>query len=140
MPIDRSRYSSDWPQISLMVRGAAGWCCVRCHRPCRSPGESWEDFGGRAIALGWGLELHKPRRFVLTTAHLDQNPRNDDWANLAALCVRCHLAHDRPHLLHNRRRKRERLGQLNLVEPPALITEPAGLGRSPLQLQPPLLG
>lgn len=27
---------------------------------------------------------------VLTVAHLDQDPGNNDWANLAALCQRCH--------------------------------------------------
>lgn len=31
---------------------------------------------------------------VLTVAHLDQDPRNNDLANLLALCQRCHLAHD----------------------------------------------
>lgn len=140
MPMDRSRYSPEWPKTSYQVREAAGWCCCRCSRPCRQPGESWAQFGTRAIALGWGLELHKPKRFVLTTAHLDQNPRNDDPANLAALCSPCHLACDRPYLLHNRRRKRERVGQLNLIEPPALPVVPAGLGLNPDHQQPPFWG
>lgn len=140
MPIDRSRYSPEWPKISRQVRDAAGWRCCKCDRPCLRPGESWSEFGTRAIALGWCLELHKPGRFVLTVAHLDQNPRNDDPTNLAALCAPCHLAHDRPHLLHNRRRKRERRGQLNLLEPPALPVVPAGLGLNPDHQQPPFWG
>ena len=140
MPIDRSRYSPDWPKISRQVREAAGWCCCQCDRPCLRPGESWAEFGTRAIALGWGLELHKPGRFVLTVGHLDQNPRNDDPTNLAALCSVCHINYDRPYLLHNRRRKRERAGQLNLLEPPALPVVPAGLGRNPDQQQPPFWG
>jgi hypothetical protein len=41
---------------------------------------------------------------VLTTAHLDHDPAHNDDANLAALCCRCHLEHDRPHHLANRRR------------------------------------
>jgi hypothetical protein len=35
-------------------------------------------------------------RIILTVAHLDQNPANNDESNLAALCQRCHLNHDRP--------------------------------------------
>ena len=32
---------------------------------------------------------------MLTVAHLDHAPEHNDPANLAALCQRCHLAHDR---------------------------------------------
>jgi 5-methylcytosine-specific restriction endonuclease McrA len=31
---------------------------------------------------------------VLTIAHLDQQPENNDHANLRALCQRCHLRFD----------------------------------------------
>lgn len=41
-------------------------------------------------------------RVVLATAHLDHNPGNNHQRNLAALCQRCHLAHDRPE--HRRQR------------------------------------
>lgn len=40
-------------------------------------------------------------RVVLASAHLDHNPDNNRLRNLAALCQRCHLAHDRPE--HRRR-------------------------------------
>jgi len=44
-----------------------------------------------------------PRSFVvLATAHLDHDPANNELRNLAALCQRCHLAHDRAE--HRRRR------------------------------------
>lgn len=140
MPIDRSRYSPEWPKISRQVKEAAGWCCCRCSRPCRMPGEDLEQFSTRAIAAGWGLELHKPGRFVLTVAHLNQNPRDDSPDNLAALCSVCHINHDRPFLLHNRRGKRERLGQLNLLGPTSMPVVPAGLGLNPDQIQPPFWG
>lgn len=32
---------------------------------------------------------------VITVAHLDHNPANNDMDNLRALCQRCHLGHDR---------------------------------------------
>ncbi len=34
---------------------------------------------------------------VLTVAHLDHDPANNDRANLRLLCQRCHNAHDAPH-------------------------------------------
>lgn len=59
-----------------------------------------------------------PYRHVLVrlaTAHLDHDPTNNAPRNLAALCGRCHLAHDRPE--HRRRRfmtlrQRRALGDL----------------------------
>lgn len=52
------------------------------------------------------------RRVWLATAHLDHNPFQTHDRNLAALCQRCHLAHDRgQHVLNaqgtRRRRKAE---------------------------------
>lgn len=43
---------------------------------------------------------------VLTVAHLDHNPRNNYLSNLAVLCQRCHLAHDRAHHIQTRRRRK----------------------------------
>lgn len=63
-----STYSPDWPQISQQVKEAAGWKCVRCGH------------------------LHDPESgHTLTVHHLDLNPANNEWWNLAALCQRCHL-------------------------------------------------
>ena len=38
---------------------------------------------------------------ILTIAHLDQDPQNNDDENLAALCQRCHNRHDAPHRAKN---------------------------------------
>lgn len=38
-----------------------------------------------------------PVRVVLTIAHRDHTPENNDDSNLAALCQRCHLRLDRDH-------------------------------------------
>jgi hypothetical protein len=40
---------------------------------------------------------------VLAAAHLDHNPRNNRLRNLKRLCQRCHMIHDRPHHLAQRR-------------------------------------
>lgn len=42
-------------------------------------------------------------RIVLAVAHLDQQPENNDPQNLAALCQKCHINHDRPFQKRHRR-------------------------------------
>lgn len=94
MPIraeNRSRYPKDWPQISLARRASAGWKCEWCG------------------ALNGEPHPITRSKVVLTVAHvLDPSPENVAPENLAALCQRCHLNHDRKHHLavqaENRRR------------------------------------
>lgn len=61
-------YPDNWKEIALAVKDAADWKCVRCgHR-------------------------HEPETgYTLTVHHLDIDPSNCAWWNLAALCQRCHL-------------------------------------------------
>ena len=42
-------------------------------------------------------------RVVLATCHRDHDPMNNDPANLAALCQRCHILHDNAEHLRRRR-------------------------------------
>ena len=42
---------------------------------------------------------------VLTIAHLDHTPENNDPANLRAWCQRCHNKYDAEHRLETRRRR-----------------------------------
>lgn len=128
MPIYRERYSDDWEKISLSVREEAGWNCQDCGRPCMRPGEDPLEFVERVAPMTpnhtrhdpWGIEdkageSYRFKRFVLTTAHLDQRPQNNARENLKALCSCCHLNHDRPFRVHNTYRKREWLGQIPLL-------------------------
>jgi hypothetical protein len=85
MPIqaeNRHRYPPEWPLISLWMRVCAGWRCEWCNAEHGEP--------------------HPVTRslVVLTVAHIE-NPAPEDVrpANLAALCQRCHLNHDRRHHL-----------------------------------------
>ena len=64
----RPTYPADWPEIARAVKDAAGWHCIRCGRVHDS-------------ASGHTLTVH----------HLDMDPSNCRWWNLAALCQRCHL-------------------------------------------------
>ncbi len=120
-------YPPDWRQISRRIRfeRAKGRCeqCGAPHLHYRTrggliiPPRLLDIFHGamtfaEAAQLGFRLS-----RIVLTTAHLDHDPTNNSEENLAALCQRCHLAHDQQHHWHSRRVNRERaVGQERLFE------------------------
>lgn len=61
-------YPPNWKEIAKAVKDAAHWTCVRCGK------------------------LHDPENgYTLTVHHLDIDPSNCAWWNLAPLCQRCHL-------------------------------------------------
>ena len=130
-PALRWLYPIDWPQLSRWVRfeRAAGRC-EGCRRPhgaliaCLADGRwfddarlAWRDGHGRRAALPFPAELRRTRitRVTLSAAHLDHDPTNNAPSNLRSLCQRCHLLHDRPHHLAQRRltyRLRRAIGDL----------------------------
>lgn len=126
MPMDRSRYPQNWPEIAQQIKDEANWTCQNCGRECKRPNERRLDFIDRVVfqRLNCGCPedhallsemLEKPGRFVLTVAHLDQDPGNNLPSNLKALCSVCHLQYDRRFRQYNRIAKLERLtGQGNL--------------------------
>ena len=88
-PGNKSRYPADWKTRSFFVR------FVRAKNKCE-----------------WcGAENHQPHpvtgsKVVLTTAHVhDKRPEAASLLNLAALCQRCHLNHDREPSLKAREKK-----------------------------------
>ena len=134
MPIDLSLYPENWEAIANSIKAAADWTCEECGKPCRPPGvaqndtEQWlkhnhPQWLSKLYKEVYDSELGvisiaKPRRFTLTTAHLDHNPANCDRQNLKALCAPCHLALDRDDWNRTRKarelKERERHGQLTL--------------------------
>lgn len=61
-------YPINWPEIAERCKSEAGWECIRCGHP------------------------HDPSTgHTLTVHHIDMNPGNCAWWNLAALCQKCHL-------------------------------------------------
>lgn len=71
-------------------------------------------------------------RVVLAAAHLDHDPRNNRLGNLRSFCQRCHLIHDRPQHLAQRRVTyllRRALGDL-FLGPYAALTATPKLARS----------
>lgn len=109
MPMIKARYPATWPAIALAVKQRADWCCQECGRRCQRPDESPEHFQRR-------IGKAKPRQYLLTVAHLDQDPTNCSGDNLKALCTVCHLRYDRQFRARQRALKREWFGQLNLME------------------------
>lgn len=123
MPMDRSKYPPDWDDISRKVREEAGnrceWCGVENHAlGARDLDGQWWSFdeieriSDAEIAAAFGCGYPKIIRIVLTVAHIhDPDPMNVERSNLAALCNRCHLNHDRPHHIANAAATRERKRQ-----------------------------
>lgn len=104
MPMDRSKYPSNWDEIRAQVNLRSGGMCEGspAYRECRAKnGEPHPVTGSRV---------------VLTTAHLNHDTSDNSMSNLSALCQRCHLTHDAAHHAETARRTREaRIGQPRLA-------------------------
>lgn len=118
MPINWKLYPKDWRDISDCIRfGRAEGRCEQCgveHGAiiCRHEDEPeryviydpdnavYTTPQGDWIKLSEipeGFLISDDIKIVLTVAHLDHNPANNDLDNLKALCQRCHLNFDRAH-------------------------------------------
>jgi hypothetical protein len=87
-PIDYKKYAPDWKEISKLIIEKAGFRCELCDAAQGSP--HWKTGS----------------RVVLTTHHIDGNPKNNAHLNLIALCQRCHLKLDLPLKWARRRAKK----------------------------------
>lgn len=85
-PENRALYPPNWKEISKRIRfERAGNHCEVC-----------------------GCENYQPNpitgsRVVLTVAHLDHDPTNNDERNLKAMCQRCHNRYDVQHRKQTRK-------------------------------------
>lgn len=116
MPINYKEYHPDWKAISLRIRKErAGDKCEWCAAPngmvikrsLKDRDLPWRlaDGGHEEAQLASDGEI-RLTKIVLTVAHIDRDKTNNDDANLAALCQRCHLNHDRKQHAENRRNGR----------------------------------
>jgi len=83
-PENRHRYPADWKTVvrPAILKRAGHRCEGSPDYPnCRA--EQYRDHPMTGSKV------------VLTIAHVDQNPENNDPENLRAWCQRCHLNHDR---------------------------------------------
>lgn len=127
MPIKpelRGYYPLDWPELSHSIRfRRAKGRCDHCQRPHGKlicvfndgrwydpEAVCWRDGKGRRLRTNLSdpealpVELgHSWTKVAIACAHLDHDLSNNTSTNLAALCQRCHLLHDRPEHLRRRR-------------------------------------
>lgn len=104
LPENRKRYPADWALrrrfiLTHRAKNRCEWCGIE-------NGKVYLD------------RNQTERRVVLTLAHVnDRNPEAASLLNLAALCQRCHLAHDNPRRWRDRRRRLERANGQTLLIP-----------------------
>ncbi len=123
MPIRRHHrwlYPIDWRELSASIRfrRAKGRCegCGRPHgrlvlhlgdgRWWDEDAQRWRDGGGKVVrhmSSPHGIFLSaRTTRVVLAACHRDHDPMNNEGSNLAALCQRCHILHDKAEHLRRR--------------------------------------
>ena len=134
MPMDRRLYPENWDEIARQIKDEVNWACEWCGKPCRRPGETVEVLQSRLFnesdARWWeefcafdDTKQPKPGRFVLTVAHLQHNPSDCSRDNLRALCAPCHCRYDLSQMPRKQHLKRERDGQLSLLNPLPIVPE-----------------
>lgn len=116
MPIDYSKYPSNWPETRARILERAGHACEKCGLKNYQIVISVPTPDGRvwvsdsAILLGMSAEHRqtaKEVKVVLTIAHLDHDENNHNVTDdrLRAWCQLCHLRYDAP--MKARRRKQK---------------------------------
>ena len=152
MPIRRDLrdlYPVNWTDVSRIVRfeRAAGRCQT-CRRPhglvvrCLPDGrwydpqmQTWRTGKGRPCRWPDLIEAvnFRTTRVILATAHVNHNPARNGWRNLKSMCQRCHMIHDRPYHLAQRRLnylRRHALGDLFLGAYAARVKSPLAVTQS----------
>jgi 5-methylcytosine-specific restriction endonuclease McrA len=121
-PEFRQFYGDEWLTRRDQILDRANHRCERCGKPDRQkvyvgvalPAfwydpefKRWRDGNGSVTAKClWHIPQRRLVSVILTVAHLNHDPRDNRDENLAALCQRCHLLHDRKHHAATARRTR----------------------------------
>lgn len=131
MPIDYKKYHPDWKKlIRPAILNRANNCCEQCgvknyEYGYRDADGKWYEAQMIMDALdntGYDYfshelsncyhkngELTRCIKIILTIAHLDHNPDNNEYSNLKALCQRCHLRYDVKEKVRRRKLKKNQL-------------------------------
>ena len=118
-PEMRDKYPprKEWQAIRERILTRAKHRCEFCG--VRNYATGYRDATAGVFHAADGMELEiavldgeKPLKIVLTIAHLDHDPGNNNDSNLKALCQKCHLTYDADEHAKNaaetRRNKRAR--------------------------------
>lgn len=112
MPIDYNKYPKNWkseirPAILERDGNKCKWCGVPNYSVIiRAKDGSWEILEPSTSLEALELDGVRLTKIILTVAHVDHNRYNNDFNNLAALCQRCHLNHDKGQHRMTRERKK----------------------------------
>lgn len=117
MPIkDKSKYAPNWKEIRKRILVRDNHKCKECgiengavgHRNSDGSFSYCPDYL-RAKKMGAGFYITTGKlKIVLTIAHLDHNPENNEESNLATLCQYHHLKLDKEQHMKNARETRNR--------------------------------
>lgn len=100
-PENKHRYPANWDEIRKEIRKEI----------LERAGHSCEECGVDNHTIRTTISPGAPPKsvfIVLTIAHLDHTPENNNPANLRAWCQRCHNRYDAPYRAANRKARRER--------------------------------
>ena len=126
MPIkeeNKKLYPENWKEIREAILKRANNKCEFCGVENHALG--FRNYKGEFIKLNENPKDNDEDdvlnnhifRIVLTIAHLDHNPENNNSENLRALCQKCHLNYDKEHHAETRRKTKElKSGQLKLIK------------------------
>lgn len=100
-PENRGRYPKDWKAISARIRFERAGSRCECNGECgqehgRERSGEYVDQQPRCSARHGEDHPDTGSTVVLTVAHLDHTPENNDDSNLKAMCQRCHNRYDMP--------------------------------------------
>jgi 5-methylcytosine-specific restriction endonuclease McrA len=121
---ERKRYPprAEWRKIRAAILERTEHKCETCGAPngaliIRDIDDPfvYETHAACGGCAGGDPDCLRAVRIVLTIAHLDHTPENNDPNNLRALCQRCHLRYDAMHHAANARetrRSRKAIGDL----------------------------
>ena len=107
-PENKKLYPKNWKEIRQKILERANNKCEFCGVENHRWGYRNQN-GDFIISEGMQQEAdeldgEKLFRIVLTIAHLDHNPQNNEPSNLRALCQKCHNNYDKEHRKETRRK------------------------------------
>ena len=106
-PENKRLYPENWKQISEYIRFERA---NNKYEVCGLPNYCWVNSKTREICL---IDEDNAIRIILTVAHLDHNPTNNEYSNLKAMCQKCHNNYDKDHRKQTRKKSKLK-GQLKL--------------------------
>jgi len=117
-PENKKLYPKNWKEIRRQILKRADNKCEFCGLENHITGYRTKE--GNFIQCE-GMECETANldeehlfKIVLTIAHLDHNPTNNNPDNLRALCQKCHNNYDKEHRKETRKHTKENPNQLKI--------------------------